>query len=51
MDQRLFEKLNQPDEEDKRKTLMLISNDKKFLNTLKKIKEEINNQTDKLLYL
>jgi hypothetical protein len=49
MDQEILKTRRQPDKEDKRQTLILLSNDKKFMNTLKKIKEEINHQTDKLL--
>ena len=48
---RYLKNSNQPDEEDKIKTLMLISKDKKFMNTFKKIKEQINNSNNKLLYL
>ena len=49
MDQEILKTPRLVDEEDKRKTLMLLSKDKKFTNTLKKIKEEINHQTDRLL--
>lgn len=51
MDQEILKTGRQPDDEDKRKSLMLLSKDKKFMNILKKIKEEINHQTEKLLYL
>jgi hypothetical protein len=51
MDQQILKTRRQPDDEDKRKTFRLLSKDKKFMNTLKKIKEEVNHQTDNLLYL
>jgi hypothetical protein len=48
MDQKMLNTRNLADEEDKRKTLTLLSKDKKFMTTLKKIKKEINNQIDQL---
>lgn len=48
MDQEILKTHRQPDDENKRKTLMLLSKDKKFMTTLKKIKKEINNQIDQL---
>ena len=49
MDQEILKTPIEPDDKDKRKTLIMLSKDQKFTNTLKKIKEEINHQTDKLL--
>lgn len=46
MDQEILKTSRLVDEEDKRKTSILLSKDKKFMNILKKIKKEINNQID-----
>jgi hypothetical protein len=49
LDQRMLYTRYLDDEEDKRKTLTLLSKDKKFMTTLKKVKKEIDNQIDQLL--